>query len=761
MIPQNKLEQLADFQDAIQSEEGLERLRAMQYLQGINNQGLMGLPQVTQEPVIQRENGGITSPFKSNYGVRGHPVLDQFNPQYDLAGTTGNEMGLLKQQKVLEEQEIMQQQLESDPDVLENKIRAADIIVNGGTNAELKRAQEIYRNNPEEVQRYIDNIRMNPERAGGGQIVDTAQGLAGLGRYGDNMLVHMNPEEVAGLASLGTITYNPITGLPEAWGIKSFFKPFKQAAKAVKKVAKSKAFRTLAPLALTVAAPYLAAKFAPTWFLPSSLAKGLTLSQQVAAMSPWAMGISTGLGSGFGALIAGAKPKDALKAAAISGVTAGGLRGLRNYRDTGSLWKAPTQVPTENQLVVDAATGVDPAHGTTTFSEPSSYGQLKYSGGTGPAFGTYSTNPIPEIAGLPDTAADLYKAAGTDVMREPNWMQRQVAALGDTQLGQTVGQGMDYIADPQSVTGGIIEDYGTGTGLLELAAVDATIPDYRGDREREKELREAEEELRRRNYELTRPLTDEESGFNQTYVVVDPSGVEYNLTEDEILDIAYGRRARPRLTPRYTFNPTTYTKKGGLISLATGGMPEKDSTFNELSDIVKDLPDTPDISTEVANRNMIVLPDPPWSLLSSHGLNPADYMYMYTDQGTGKHYFKNIDTRKYVSFGSSSLKTGGTIEKAHGGEFSGMVPGEGHGMEDNVYMPIKDKGKQVGTLAVSPTEYVVDSYTMSALGNGNPDAGAKVMDGVVESVRKKAYGTIKQPNEINGLEALRPMMERV
>ena len=82
-------------------------------------------------------------------------------------------------------------------------------------------------------------------------------------------------------------------------------------------------------------------------------------------------------------------------------------------------------------------------------------------------------------------------------------------------------------------------------------------------------------------------------------------------------------------------------------------------------------------------------------------------------------------------------------------------------MADNVYMPIKDKGKQVGTLAVSPSEYVVDSYTMSALGNGNPDAGAKVMDGVVESVRKKAYGTVRQPNEIDGLDSLVPLLQGV
>ena len=70
-------------------------------------------------------------------------------------------------------------------------------------------------------------------------------------------------------------------------------------------------------------------------------------------------------------------------------------------------------------------------------------------------------------------------------------------------------------------------------------------------------------------------------------------------------------------------------------------------------------------------------------------------------------------------------------EKARGGTalegFSGQVPGEGHGMEDNVYMPITEGKKQVGTLAVSPSEYVVDSYTMAALGNGNADVVVSVI----------------------------------
>ena len=104
---------------------------------------------------------------------------------------------------------------------------------------------------------------------------------------------------------------------------------------------------------------------------------------------------------------------------------------------------------------------------------------------------------------------------------------------------------------------------------------------------------------------------------------------------------------------------------------------------------------------------------------------------------------------------------GGLIEMARGGDFRGRVPGDGHGMEDNVFMPIQEGPKQVGTLAVSPKEYVVDAHTMSALGNGNADKGADVMDKVVENVREQAYGTIKQPREINGLAALRPMTERV
>ena len=353
---------------------------------------------------------------------------------------------------------------------------------------------------------------------------------------------------------------------------------------------------------------------------------------------------------------------------------------------------------------------------------------------------------------------------------QPSWMDRQIADLKDTRLGRGVGQGVEYITDPESVTGGILEDYGTGRGLTKLAAIDYMTPDYTGEREEERSLNEAREELERQEWEFKRVLTPEETGFGQTYVVVDPSGVEYNLTEDEILEIAYGRRTRPKLTPTYRFNPERFVPikhGGGLGSLIHRQGGDQIGTPDVVGNIQTSL------ENEFINDLRSMTPEEfetKYNMTMQEGHNQLKVMFPEVKPGDWNELFSGRALQPLPKQPLSDLPPErrtpiGTvppiIPRARGGEFRGQVPGQGHGMEDNVYMPIKDKGKQVGTLAVSPSEYVVDSYTMSALGNGNPDAGAKVMDGVVENVRKKAYGTVRQPNEIDGLQALRPMIERV
>ena len=64
-------------------------------------------------------------------------------------------------------------------------------------------------------------------------------------------------------------------------------------------------------------------------------------------------------------------------------------------------------------------------------------------------------------------------------------------------------------------------------------------------------------------------------------------------------------------------------------------------------------------------------------------------------------------------------------------------------------------------IAVCPSLYLIDSYTMAALGNGNPKKGADFMDETIKDIREKAYGSEELPNEISGLSALRPLIERV
>jgi hypothetical protein len=67
--------------------------------------------------------------------------------------------------------------------------------------------------------------RNRPSYYAEGGLASVAQNLADKGRKGDSMLVHMTPDEVAGLQALaqqmgGSLTINPETGLPEA----NFFK---------------------------------------------------------------------------------------------------------------------------------------------------------------------------------------------------------------------------------------------------------------------------------------------------------------------------------------------------------------------------------------------------------------------------------------------------------------------------------------------------------------------------------------------------------
>ena len=390
----------------------------------------------------------------------------------------------------------------------------------------------------------------------GGSIANTAQGIASLGRQGDNILVHMSPDELDTLSKLGNITYNPVTGLPEAFSLKKVFK----------------AVRKVAPIALAIAAPYLGAAALGT------TAAGLTTLQYAAL---------TGLGSGVGSLIAGAKPKDALKAGLISGATAGLTRGI-GQKMAGQPFNV-TATPGGTPIDIKPYTG--------------------YGGGY-----------IPTKT-LPTGLKDIAKTAASD-----------------------------FAADIKGKSAfDLVKDFG---GRAAIGDIGSSIVESE---------RIADEATKQKAEILGKPI---DTGFNQQKGILKMANLKSPsaLTESDLRARALGQLERQRFLP---------------------------------------------------------------------------------------------------TFGTVQAQQGGLIELAQGGEFSGMVPGEGGGMDDNVFMPIKEGKEQVGTLAVSPTEYVVDSYTMAALGDGNPEEGAKVMDETIKRIRKKAYGTTEQPKEIDGLQTLVPMIKEV
>jgi hypothetical protein len=115
-----------------------------------------------------------------------------------------------------------------------------------------------------------------------------ADELASRGRYGDSMLLHVRPDELRGLASLGTLTINPDTGLPEAFS-----------------------FKSLLPAVGAIGATFL---LGPAF--------GMLVGKGALAT-----GLAAGVGSFAGGLAAGQSPGQAALGGLLSGATAGFFSG--------------------------------------------------------------------------------------------------------------------------------------------------------------------------------------------------------------------------------------------------------------------------------------------------------------------------------------------------------------------------------------------------------------------------------------------------
>jgi len=533
--------------------------------------------------------------------------------------------------------------------------------------------------NPEEQAMMMQQVEQQEPREVNPEVQAMAQQVASFGRGGDKLLLHIRPDELQGLSSMLTVTINPTTGMPEVFlnKLAKVFSPVKILAKPLKNIAKSKAFKTIAPIALAIAAPYALGALAPSVFGSVAAGGGTALGGLLASGTVGGAAVTAGLGSLAGNLLAGRKFGDAAKAALITGATAGLTKGIGN-KMAGKSFSGVTQpVPEGTGVAVGApgyqggvtGTGVNPEFGPFTGTEATEMSLLGEGNVATAKYGeaaTQAAQPVGTKFGSPAVEQAINVPVGSTGYQNLALADKQallqasavppppppVAAEPPTFLSK-LGDAKD------AVISGVKDRYTLDkSGLMNLSK-DVLVGDIGASAvEMGNAQQQAleDQQLADAGYSVSYP-----SGFGTQRVIRDSSGVVVNATAQDILARALG---------------------GGKMQFA------------------------PQTKFAVA-------------------------------------------------------KEGGLIELAQGGEFSGMVPGQGGGMDDNVYMPIKEGPKQVGTLAVSPTEYVVDSYTMAALGDGNPDEGAKVMDRTIKQIRKKAYGTTEQPNEIDGLAALKPMAQGV
>jgi hypothetical protein len=192
-----------------------------------------------------------------------------------------------------------------------------------------------------------------------GGLADAARALQGMGRNGDTILAHINPQEAEMLRQAGGMgTRNPYTGLMEYGFFSSAWKAVTAPVKAVVNVTKEIASSPIGRIALTVGATMLLGpaaagfgigtagtaalvsggitaltggnltdtlKSAAMGYIGGTIAPSLGEYLPGAAGSVLNQGLTAGaLGAGFG-LASGMSLKNAIKTGAVSGLTGAGV----------------------------------------------------------------------------------------------------------------------------------------------------------------------------------------------------------------------------------------------------------------------------------------------------------------------------------------------------------------------------------------------------------------------------------------------------
>ena len=611
---------------------------------------------------------------------------------------------------------------------------------------------------------YLESRKEPKDMAEGGmvgtnqprQMEGIASVLADQGRYGDSMLVHMNPAEVQGLASLsptGSLTVNPQTGQPEAF------------------------------LGMILGA--LGSLGAGT---------GLATTLGLGGLSSAALGA---IGSGLGTFIETGDLKKGLL---------GGLTGYGIGKFVGSLGGIKTGTDTLLSDVADksiTATSITP---TADAGRGIIATASREAAGMGPATASLSdvqqfvrprniVDNLKDVAGNPEGLIDAATAAGAAVpaavglggraaIEAEEEMERRFGA--DAAREKAIGERQDQII-AQSEFNPFLQpakvpvtnyDIDTATYTASAGGIVSIDPN---------DFRRRREELMRMGMPVKKMFPGGNIDFGDIINPIGgPGGLgpanrqaalrgSITLTPEE-LDAKIAEQGMPGFGPEINYfrEPTPEEIEAGKPP-AIGPV---DGEFNyqtnpQIQQAVQDL---------IAGRITLEEYQQMISGFTTPATDPAPQNVTATTAGANaaRDYSEYAEGGKVMPEGGidpdrlitlAQMAVRGELPEAEaevviemfmdqfgaeafaqlrestlesvvpGSQKEGEIVGQGGGMDDLVQ-------GMIGTqqpVAVSPGEYIVPADVVSGLGDGSTDAGVSQLDGMLDRVRMERTGTTQQP----------------
>jgi hypothetical protein len=620
-----------------------------------------------------------------------------------------------------------------------------------------------------------------------------AEQMAQYGRYGDSMLVHMNPAEVQGIASLapgGRLTTNPVTGQPEA------FLPF--LAPIIGSALGSAALTGIGAGGILGAAGMSSA-------LAGAIGSGLTTAAITGDLKEGLIsgltgfGIGKALGAGLDAatgvkeLASGVETaKEGVKIAGEAAAKAGQADALAQLgTGIGDVKVTAPNLSSANEALAGAE--------NVLASRSADYAQGVRDLGFGGRLGAMATNPVEVGKGLMKGSSLIPIAVGEGQRSQMDMMRRQEAAgrrfeadqaarkqraedLLATSLGQVgsdygidvSGANRRYAAyDPSNyANGGLVsinpQEYQRQLAEAQMLGMQPVRMDMGGPSprfdvpnvrfgfgsaaSRQAQIRgpvaKTAEELaevgyrpgfgpeisyfKERTVDDAAPSTDIVTPVD---VPSDPGmrrGIGGMMTEDD-----YDALVALATTPRRGMSRASKKYQAAVKkfeNLGLTGDKEKDmgvfgSPVN-MDEFGFDYTETYAMQEGGAAPSADpLIGQTMMAVLGRFSQEESDVIIQRFLDEYGSEAFQMLRNRALASVSDGRPQTEGKIE------------GKGGGMDDRVGGTIAGQAP----VALSPGEYVIPADVVSSLGDGNTDSGVEKLDGMLDRVRTEKTGTTKQP----------------